>query len=62
MRETQKTERAGCRVGDRVEPKEAQGAQSTGIREAANGDSANGREPGRSLLEAILNMNNMFKA
>jgi len=58
----QKTEKSGCPVGDRVEPKEPQGAQSTGIREAANGDSANGREPERSLLEAILSLNNVWDA
>jgi group II intron reverse transcriptase/maturase len=57
----------GCPVEDRVEPESTQGAHSTEIRKAANGDSANGVapkvcEPERSLLEAIVNVDNMFKA
>jgi group II intron reverse transcriptase/maturase len=39
-----------------------QGARSTGIPKAANGDSASGREPERNLLEAILDTSNMFNA
>jgi len=62
VREKQKTGRAGWSAEDRVEPKEPQGAQSTGERETANGDSANGGNPERSLLEAILDVENMFKA
>jgi len=62
VREKQKTERAGYPAGERVEPEGTQGAQSTGIRESANGDSANGRKPERNLLEAILEVNNMFCA
>ena len=58
----QKTGKSGCPAGDRVEPKEPQGAQNAGIREAENGDSANGREPERSLLEAILSLNNVWEA
>jgi retron-type reverse transcriptase len=62
VRETQKTERAGCPAEERVEPKGPQGVQSTGVRKTENGDSVNGREPGGNLLEAILDINNMFKA
>jgi retron-type reverse transcriptase len=53
---------SGCPAGDRVEPKEPQGAQSTEIRKAANRDSANERKPERGLLEAILSVNTMFDA
>ena len=61
-REKQKTGRAGWPAEDREEPKEPQGAQSAEERKAANGDSANGLKPERSLLEAILDVNNMFDA
>ena len=36
--------------------------QSTEVRKTVNGDSAHGGTHGRDLLEAILNVNNMFKA
>jgi group II intron reverse transcriptase/maturase len=62
VREKQKTERAGWLVGDRVEPEGPQGAQSIGVRKTVNGDSANGRKPEGNLLEAIVDVNNMFEA
>jgi len=62
VREKQKTERAGWPAEDREEPKEPQGAQSAEVRETENGDSANGRKLERSLLDAILDVDNMFKA
>ena len=62
MRGKQKTGRAGCPAEDREEPKEPQGVQSAEARKAANGDSANGGNPGRSLLDAILDVDNMFEA
>jgi RNA-directed DNA polymerase len=62
VREKQKTGRAGWPAEDREEPKEPQGAQSAEERKAANGDSANGGNPERSLLDAILDVDNMFKA
>ena len=62
MQGKQKTEKSGFPAVDRVEPKEPQEAQSIGIREAANGGSADGRKPERSLLEAVLDVNNMFDA
>ena len=55
-------ESSGCREGDRVELEGTHGAQSIEVRKAVNGDSANGREPERSLLDAILNVDNMFEA
>jgi group II intron reverse transcriptase/maturase len=58
----QKTAEAGCLTEDRVEPEGTAGAQSVEARETGNGDSANGRKPERSLLEAILNVSNMFEA
>jgi len=36
--------------------------RTNGVREAVNGDNARGREPGGNLLEAIVDVNNMFKA
>jgi len=45
-----------------METEGTQGVQSTEIRETTNGDSVNGREPGRNLLEAVLDVNNMFDA
>jgi RNA-directed DNA polymerase len=38
------------------------GAQSTEARKTENGDSANGGNPGRNLLEAVPDVDNMFKA
>jgi len=58
----QKMAEAGCPLWDRVEPEGTMGAPSTEIHKTANTDSANGREPERNLLEAILNVNNMFDA
>jgi group II intron reverse transcriptase/maturase len=62
MREEQKTERAGYPAGDKVEPKGMQEVQSIGIRETENGDSANGGNPERNLLDAILDIENMERA
>ena len=62
MREKQKTERAGCRAEGRVEPEDPQEALSTEEHKAANGDKANGQEPERKLLKAILNVSNMYEA
>jgi retron-type reverse transcriptase len=58
----QKTEKSGWPVVDRVEPEGPQGAQSIEIRKTANGDNVTGHKPEWSLLEAILNVNNMFDA
>jgi len=57
-----KTGEPGCPLWDRVELEETMGAQSTEVRKTANGDSAIGRKPERSLLEAILDTSNMFNA
>jgi len=68
MQREQKTEQSGCSAEDRVEPEGTQGAQSIVIiRKTENGDSAIGRglkseASERSLLEAILDINNMFNA
>jgi len=53
-------EESSCPVGDRVELEGIQGAQSDVIRNTTSTD--NGTEPEIRLLEAILNVNNMFKA
>ena len=58
----QKTEQSGYLTEDREELERTQGAQSTGKLETENGDSASGGNPERSLLEAILDVNNMFDA
>jgi group II intron reverse transcriptase/maturase len=47
---------------DRVEPEEGQEVQSTEVRKTVNGDSISGRESERSLLDAILSLDNMFDA
>jgi len=62
MQREQKIGNPGWPVEDMVEPEEAQGAQSIEIRKTTNGDNAIGRESERNLLEAILNVNNMFDA
>ena len=62
MQRKQKTEQSGCHAEDRVEPEGTQGAQSTVIRNAAHTDNAIGCESERSLLEAILDVNNMYEA
>jgi group II intron reverse transcriptase/maturase len=62
MQRKQKTDKSGCSVEDRVEPKEPQRAHSIKLRKTATGDSAIGCESGRNLLEAILSLNNMFDA
>jgi group II intron reverse transcriptase/maturase len=58
----QKTGKPGYLAEDRMESEGPQGARSTEIRKTADGDSANGGNPERSLLEAILSVNNMFDA
>jgi group II intron reverse transcriptase/maturase len=45
-----------------VEPESTQGAHSTEVPKTANGDSANGSNPERNLLETILSVDNMFEA
>ena len=67
MRREQKTGEPGCPTENRVEPEGTEGARSTEVRKATNGDSANepevhGLKPERSLLEAMLNTENMFRA
>ena len=62
MQREQKTAKTDYPTEDRVEIEEPKGVQSTGIRKAANRDNANGREPERNLLEAILKVDNMFEA
>jgi len=58
----QKTGKPGWTVGARVEPEGTQGARSTGLFETTNGDSAHGVKPERSLLDAIVSVDNMFDA
>ena len=62
MQRERKTEESGCPAESRLEAEETQGAQSIEVRKTANEDRASGRKPERSLLEAILNVNNMFEA
>jgi len=62
VRGKQKTENSGRTVENRVEPEGKQGAHSIVEPKTANGDSANGVTPVQNLLEAILNIDNMFKA
>ena len=62
MQGKQKTEKSGYPVDKRVEPEEPRGAHSTVEPKTANEDSANGLMPEQNLLEAILNVDNMFKA
>ena len=62
MQRKQKIGNPGWPVEDMVEPEETQEAQSIEVRKTTNGDSAIGRESERNLLEAILNVNNMFDA
>ena len=62
MQREQNTGKPGCPAEDRLEAERTQGAQSIEIRKTANGESANGVLPERSLLDAILNVNNMFEA
>jgi group II intron reverse transcriptase/maturase len=62
MQREQKTEESGCPAEGRLEAEGTQGAQSIEVRKAANEDSASGGKPERSLLEAILNVDNMFEA
>ena len=45
-----------------MEGEEPQGVQSIEVRKSENGDSANGGNPERNLLEAILDIDNMFDA
>ena len=62
MQRKQKTEKSGCLTENRVEPEGTQGAQSIEIRKTGNRDSANGLMSEQNLLEAILSVDNMFKA
>ena len=62
MQGKQNAEKSGCPAEDRVELKNTQGAQSVELRKTENGDSASGCKPERSLIEAILSVDNMFKA
>ena len=62
MQRKQNTEKAGYPVEDRVELEGIQGAQSDVIRKTANTDIAIGIKPERSLLDMILNVDNMFNA
>ena len=62
MQRKQKTEKSGFLAEDRVELEETQGVQSIEIRKTVNGDSANGHMSEQNLLEAILDVDNMFKA
>jgi hypothetical protein len=55
----QKTGEPGCPGSGRVEPEGTQGARSTVARESTNGDSAIGQKPGGSLLDAVLDVNNL---
>jgi group II intron reverse transcriptase/maturase len=55
-------ENSGCRAKNRVEPEGTHGAHSAAGLETGNGDSVNGGNPGRSLLDAILSVDNMFDA
>jgi group II intron reverse transcriptase/maturase len=58
MQRQQKTDKSGFPVENRVEPEEPQEAHSIEIHKTTNGDSASEQ----NLLEAILNVDNMFKA
>jgi group II intron reverse transcriptase/maturase len=58
----QKTEKSGLIAENRVELERTQEAPSIEVCETGNGDSATGGNSGQSLLEAILNVDNMFKA
>ena len=67
MQREQKTDKTGWSAEDRVEPEGTQEAQSivepkVRIRKTANGDSVIGYKSERNLLEAILDINNMFEA
>jgi group II intron reverse transcriptase/maturase len=53
---------AGCLSEDRVEPEPKIGVHSNELHKTINGDSANGGNSERNLLEAILNVDNMFNA
>jgi len=58
----QNTGKLGWPAEDRVEPKEPQGVRSTGVHKTTNGDSEIAQEGGRSLLDAVLEYDNMFAA
>jgi retron-type reverse transcriptase len=62
MQRKQKMTKVDCPLFDRLESEEMMGVQSVEVREAENGDSANGGDSGRSLLEAVLDMGNMYEA
>jgi group II intron reverse transcriptase/maturase len=52
----------GCPEGERVEPKEPQGARSIETPETTGRDSVDGRKPERELLARMLGTDNMFTA
>jgi group II intron reverse transcriptase/maturase len=58
----QKTGKPGCPGDGRVEPEKTQEARSTVVRETTNGDSVIGQKPGGNLLDAVLDVDNIFKA
>jgi len=58
----QKTDKTGLPVQYELEMEYTQEAHSAVIRKTANTDSAIGQKSEQSLLEAILDINNMFKA
>ena len=62
MQRKQKTGNPGYPMEDRLEAERPTEAQSTGERKTANGDSASEGNLERNLLEAILSVDNMFKA
>ena len=62
MQREQKTGKPGYPVEKRMEAERPQEVQSIEVRKATNGDSGTGRKPERSLLEAILSVDNMFDA
>jgi len=67
VRRKQKTEQSGCQLELQLEVGNPIEAHSTEVHKSANGDSAiepevRGRKSERSLLDAILDMDNMFDA
>jgi group II intron reverse transcriptase/maturase len=62
VRGEQKTGEPDWPAEDRMESEGTQEARSAELRKAANGGSASGQQPERSLLEAVLGVDNMFKA
>jgi hypothetical protein len=58
----QKTGKPGWPAEDRLEAESTQGVPSAELRETTNGDGVSGRKPGRTLLEQVLERENMFTA